>query len=98
MTELAVWTLAFAAGLALGAAYLAFLWAAIRLFARRQGVGVFVGLAAARGGLVLAALALAVALGIGAGGILAGLLGFVAVRLAASRFAGAPGGEEGSWK
>ena len=74
------------AGAGLGGAYMGLLWVAVqRLPQERGGVGIFVGLALARGAIVLGALAAAAALGVEAAGIVAGLLGFVAVRIAATR-------------
>lgn len=86
MTEPLVWALAAAAGGVVGAAYAACLWAGVRaLTAQRGGGGRFALFAALRAALILGALALAVAAGLGAGAILAGLAGFVAVRLAVTR-------------
>jgi F1F0 ATPase subunit 2 len=77
------------AGVGLGAAYMGLLWVAVRrLPQERGGVAVFVGLALARGALVLGALAAAAVLGVQAAGIIAALLGFVAVRVAATRMTG----------
>jgi F1F0 ATPase subunit 2 len=75
-------------GAGLGGAYLGLLWVAVqRLPQERGGVAVFVGLALARGALALGALATAAALGVQAAVIVAGLLGFVAVRILATRLA-----------
>jgi F1F0 ATPase subunit 2 len=76
-------------GLGLGGAYMGLLWVAVRrLPQERGGVAAFVGLALARGALVLGALTAASVLGVQAAGIIAGLLGFVAVRVAATRLTG----------
>jgi hypothetical protein len=76
-------------GAGLGGAYLGLLWVAVRrLPQERGGVAAFVGLALARGALVLGALTAAAVLGVQAAGIVAGLLGFVAVRVAATRLTG----------
>lgn len=72
----------FAAGAAVGAAYLGLLWASIRLLAQRKSLIAYLLLAALRGVLIIGALWLAAMLEVGAGGILVGLAGFVALRLA----------------
>ena len=77
------------AGAALSGAYLGLLWLAVQHLPQdRGGVLVFVGLGLARAALVLGAVAAAVALGVAAGGLVAALAGFVAVRLAATRLLG----------
>lgn len=74
------------AGAALGAVYLCLLWLAVRrLLQGRNGARVFVGLALARGALLIGTLAAAAALGAPAEGMLAGLAGFAAVRFATTR-------------
>jgi F1F0 ATPase subunit 2 len=73
------------AGAALGALYLALLWASVRALAGPRPAAGFVALAVARAALVLGALAVALKLGVGAGALLAALAGFVAVRFAATR-------------
>jgi hypothetical protein len=76
-------------GAGLGGAYLGLLWIAVqRLPQERGGVAAFVLLALARGALVLGSLTAAAVLGAKAAGIVAGLLGFVAVRVAATRLTG----------
>ncbi|REC57374.1 hypothetical protein DRV84_07985 [Rhodosalinus sediminis] len=85
MTEPVVWALAAAAGAVVGAAYAACLWAGVRALTAGGGGGRFALFAALRAALILGALALAVAAELGAGAILAGLAGFVAVRLTVTR-------------
>lgn len=87
------------AGAGLGGAYLGLLWMAVdRLPQARRGVAVFVGLALARAVLVLGALGAAAALGVQVAEIGAALLGFVAVRAAATRLAGRAREDEPTWK
>lgn len=87
------------AGVVLGGAYLGLLWLAVqRLPQERGGVAAFVLLALARGVLVLGALAAAAALGAPAAGYVAGLAGFVAVRLAATRLPGRGTPGDTAWK
>ncbi|MDR9486077.1 MULTISPECIES: ATP synthase subunit I [Sediminimonas] len=93
----AIWALCFAAGMAIGAVYLGLLWAAVRALNGARPAVLFITLAAARALLVLGALAGAIALGAGAGQILAALVGFIAVRVAATRRAGAAE-RGGAWK
>lgn len=86
-------------GGALGAVYLGLLWVAVRSLPQdRGGVVVFVGLGLARVALLLGALAAAAALGLRIEGIAAAVAGFIAVRLAATRWLGdtTPGGA--TWK
>ncbi len=86
-------------GGALGAIYLGLLWLAVRSLPQdRSGVLVFVGLGLARVALLLGALTAAAALGLPVEGIAAAVVGFVAVRFAATRLlAGAPP-KETTWK
>lgn len=87
------------AGAALGGAYLGLLWLAVRRLPQdRGGVLVFVGLGLARGALLLGALAAAAVLGVPAGGIVAALAGFVAVRFAATRLMGRGTPGDALWK
>ena len=79
------------AGAGLAALYLALLWAGTRALAGLRPARVFVGLALARAALVVAALAGWAALGASGAALLAGLAGFLAVRLAATRAARAGG-------
>jgi F1F0 ATPase subunit 2 len=86
-------------GAALGALYLVLLWVAVRSLPQdRGGVLVFVGLALARVALLLGALAVAAALGLRVEGIAAAVAGFVAVRLAATRWLGAEPRGGTTWK
>lgn len=87
MTDVFVLMLMAAAGATLGAAYLGLLWVSVQVLTRRKSTGAYLLLTALRGGLVLGALWLAVAFDIGAGGILAGLAGFVLLRLSVTRAA-----------
>ena len=89
---------ALAAGAALGALYLALLWAAVRALAGRRPLAGFLALAALRAALILGALAGAAALGAGAAEIAAALAGFVLVRLAATRRARAGTVGTARWK
>mgnify|MGYP006272803073 FL=1 len=73
------------AGAILGAVYLGLLWRAVRQLPQERGARAFVGLALARAALLIGTLAAAAALGAPAEGMLAGLAGFAAVRLAATR-------------
>ena len=100
MSAAPLWLLAAAlCGAALGALYMALLWLAVRRLGRAQGgVPAFVGLAVARAALILGALAAAAALGLSAAVILAALLGFVAMRLAATRLGGRKTGADRAWK
>jgi len=76
-------------GTGLGGVYLGLLWVAVRRLPHdRGGVAVFVGLALARGALALGALAAAAVLGVQAAEIVAGVLGFVAVRIAVTGLTG----------
>jgi F1F0 ATPase subunit 2 len=87
------------AGAAVGAAYMALLWLAVRGLPRtRGGVARFLALTLARAGLILGALGLALALEVPASGLLAALAGFVAVRLAATRLSRAPTTGGDAWK
>lgn len=87
------------AGAALGAVYLGLLWRAVRRLPQgRGGAGVFVALALARAALLIGALAVAARLGAPAEVLLAGLAGFVAVRLAATRRLGGRSPEGTAWR
>jgi hypothetical protein len=87
------------AGAGLGGLYLALLWAAVRRLPReRGGLAVFVGLRVARLVLLLGALAAAAALAVPAEGLIAALVGFVAVRFAATRLAGLGTSGSTAWK
>jgi len=96
--DLATLAVAAAAGAAVGALHLALLWAGARALAGRRPAAAFVGLALARAALVLGALGLAVALGAGAGALLAALAGFIVIRIAATRRARPANGGSAAWK
>lgn len=86
-------------GAALGAAYLGLLWVAVRSLPQdRSGVRVFVGLGLARVALLLGALAAAAALGLPIEGIAAAVVGFIAVRVAATRWLGNGTRGKATWK
>ncbi len=86
-------------GAALGAAYLGLLWAAVRSLPQgRSGVRVFVGLGLARVALLLGALTVAAALGLPARGIAAAVVGFIAVRVAATRWLGHGTRRDATWR
>lgn len=98
MTEtMTMWLAGFAAGAVSGGLYLWLLWVGARvLIGAGQGL-LFAVLALARIALVLGVLGCALALGAGADVLLAGLAGFVLVRVLGTRIAGAP--ERGrSWR
>lgn len=87
------------AGGALGAVYLGLLWVAVRSLPQdRGGVLVFVGLGLARVALLLGALTAAAALGLRIEGIAGAVAGFVAVRLAATRWLGTTTAGGATWK
>jgi len=76
-------------GAILGAAYLGLLWVAVcQLPRERGGAALFVALALARAAMIMGALSAAAVLGMSASGLLAALLGFLVVRLAATRLQG----------
>ncbi|MGF6862615.1 F1F0 ATPase subunit 2 [Rhodobacteraceae bacterium MBR-64] len=86
-------------GAALGAVYFGLLWVAVRALPQdRRGVRVFVGLGIARVALLLGALTAAAALGLPAGGIAAALVGFIAMRVAATRWLGHGTRGNATWK
>ncbi|WP_101069008.1 N-ATPase subunit AtpR [Roseovarius salinarum] len=76
--------LAFAAGLAVGAAYLGVLWLSVRHLSG-GGTRAFVAGALARAALVVGAVAVALAAGAGPLPLLAGLAGFAVARTVATR-------------
>jgi F1F0 ATPase subunit 2 len=80
-----IWAAAFLVGAALAALYLALLWAGTRSLAGHRPVRDFLLSALARAGLVLGALAVWILYTPETEVLVAGLLGFVAVRLAATR-------------
>jgi F1F0 ATPase subunit 2 len=86
-------------GGALGAVYLGLLWVGVRSLPQdRGGILVFVGLGLARVALLLSALAVAAALGLRIEGIAAAVAGFIAVRLAATRWLGDTTPGDATWK
>lgn len=87
------------AGGVLGAVYLGLLWVAVRSLPRdRGGVLAFLGLGLARAALLLGALAVAGALGLRIEGIIAAVVGFTTVRLAATRRLGDTTPGVATWK
>jgi len=87
------------AGAALGAIYLGLLWAAVRSLPQdRSGIRVFVGLGILRMALLFGALAAAAALELPASGIAAALVGFIAVRFAATRWLADETPGDATWK
>ena len=87
------------AGAAFGVIYLGLLWVAVRSLARaRSGVLVFVGLGLVRVALLSGALAAAAALGLPAQAIAAAVVGFIAVRVAATRWSGNEPRGDTTWK
>ena len=86
-------------GAALGAIYLWLLWGAVRALSRDgSGVLIFVGLGLARVALLLGALTAAAAFGLQALGIAAAVVGFIAVRFAATRWLGHGTPRDAAWK
>ncbi|TCO69111.1 ATP synthase subunit I [Rhodovulum euryhalinum] len=86
-------------GAALGAIYLGLLWVAVRSLPRdRSGVRVFVALGLARVALLIGTLMAAAALGLPAQGIAAAVAGFIALRVAATRWLGAATPGDTTWK
>ena len=83
--SIGMWATAFLGGAVLGALYLAMLWTGTRSLACHWPVRDFLLSALARAGLVLGALAVWALYTPDPGVLVAGLLGFVAVRLAATR-------------
>lgn len=86
-------------GAALGAIYLGLLWVAVRSLPQdRRGLRVFVALGLARVALLIGALAAAAALGPPIEGIGGAVVGFIAVRFAATRRLGEATPGETTWK
>lgn len=86
-------------GAALGAIYLWLLWGAVCALPRHgSGVLIFVGLGLARVALLLGALTAAVAFGLPALGIAAAVVGFIAVRFAATGWLGHGTPRDATWK
>jgi hypothetical protein len=88
-----------AAGAGFGALHLGLLWLAVRRRpGGRRGAAVFLVLGLARAALLLGALAAGVALGASAAELVAAALGFLAVRLGATRVAGPRAPETPPWR
>jgi hypothetical protein len=85
MTDTASIALAFAAGAAVGAAYLGLLWLSVRRLLRGSSPVAFLALAALRGGLFVGAVAGLIVTGAGLAPLAALLLGFVSVRVVLTR-------------
>lgn len=75
----------FLAGVALGGVYHALLWVAVRQLAGARGPMIFIGLALLRAALVIGALAVAFGSGLPLGAVATAMLGFLTVRLTATR-------------
>jgi len=73
------------AGAGVAAVYLALLWAATRALTGSRSGLIFVALAVVRAALVIGALAAWAAIGAGMPALVAGLAGFLAMRLVATR-------------
>jgi hypothetical protein len=99
MTEgFALPALSLLAGAAFGLLYMGLLWGAVRVLTQGQSVWLFAALGLLRALALLAALGAAVAASASALDIALALLGFVAVRLVATRRADAAGPERAPWK
>ncbi len=90
--------LAIFAGAAFGLFYMGALWGAVRILTSGQSVWLFAAMALLRAGLLVGALWLAVRVGATAADFAFALLGFIAIRLLATRLAKAAGPESASWK
>ena len=86
------------AGAVFGLVYLSVLWGAVRILTSGRSVWLFAALALLRAGLLLSALWLAAITGGTVVEIAFALLGFVAVRLCATRMAKAAPSEQSPWK
>ena len=86
------------AGAVFGLVYLRALWGAVRILTSGHSVWLFAALALLRAGLLLGALWLAVRTGATAADIAFALLGFIVVRLLATRLAKTVEQERASWK
>lgn len=98
MIDLVLWAFCFAAGAAIGAAYLVMLWTAVQRLARHRSIGGFLGIGALRAGMILGAVALGLVLDVGAGGLLSGLAGFTVVRFSMARLKETRVWKGASWK
>ena len=99
MTEgFAATILSLLAGGAFGLLYMGVLWRAVRLLASGHSAWLFAVMGLLRAGLLVGALWLAVWTGATAADIAFALLGFIAIRLLATRLAKAVNPENASWK
>lgn len=86
-------------GAALGALYLRLLWVAVRSLPQdRHGARVFMLLGALRMALLIGALIVAAALDVPAQGIAASLLGFIVMRVTATRWLAHTAPKDRVWK
>ncbi|WP_292286052.1 ATP synthase subunit I [Marivita sp.] len=85
-------------GGAFGLLYMGVLWAAVRILTSGQSVWLFAALGLLRAGLLVSALWLAIWSGATAVDIAFGTLGFIAVRLFATRFVKPAQAGGASWK
>mgnify|MGYP005857748549 CR=1 FL=1 len=90
--------LSLSAGGAFGLLYMVLLWGAVRILTSGHSVWLFAALGLLRAGLLVGALWLAVRAGATAANIAVALLGFIAVRLLATRLAKTVEQERASWK
>ncbi|MCZ0813064.1 MAG: ATP synthase subunit I [Pseudomonadota bacterium] len=94
MTE----SLAILAGGVFGLLYMGVLWAAVRILTSGQSVWLFAAMGLLRAGLLVGALWLVLRSGATASNLVFGVLGFIAVRLLATRFVKPAHPERASWK
>ena len=90
--------LSFLAGGTFGLLYMGVLWAAVRLLTSGQSVWLFAAMGLIRAGLLVAALWLALRSGATASDIAFAVLGFIAIRLLATRCVKPAQSERASWK
>ena len=91
-------SLALLAGAVFGLLYMGVLWGAVRVLTSGQSVWLFAALGLLRAGLLLGALWLAIQSGAPALTIAFSVLGFLAIRLLATRFVKRSHPERASWK
>lgn len=91
-------SLAILAGAAFGLLYMGVLWGAVRLLTAGHSMWLFAVMGLLRAGLLVGALWLAVWTGATAVQIALALLGFIAVRLLATRFVKPANPERAPWK
>ena len=94
MTE----TIAILAGGAFGLLYMGVLWAAVRILTSGQSVWLFAAMGLLRAGLLVGALWLALQIGATAAELAFGMLGFIAIRLLATRLVKPETARRASWK